>query len=246
MYTTLQWQLVLVATGFVWHRLTLQPATGDGVFLRNWQLRSGPNWLQSSPVAGFSIWLQPDFKTLISIDKNVQILQPVTEVHTGLQGRPKKIVDIEFLKEAVSNSRHIPCTELARVLGVHRNTLCLYMKNHGIERKYTCISNADLDKLIAKFKTRQPNSSIRYIVGFLWKSGIRVQYCHIIQSVHRIDRLGQMLRERRVMTRHEYYVERPNALWHMDGHHKLIRWGIVIHGFIDDFFRTVCFLTNEV
>ena len=65
MYTTLQWQLVLVATSFVRHRLTLQLATGDGVFLRNWQLQSGPNWLQSGPVAGFSIWLQLDFKTLI-------------------------------------------------------------------------------------------------------------------------------------------------------------------------------------
>ena len=120
------------------------------------------------------------------------------------------------------------------------------MKNHGIERKYTCISDADLDKLIAEFKTRRPDSGIQYIVGFLQKSGIRVQYRHIIQSVHRIDRLGQTLRERRVMTRRKYYVERPNALWHMDGHHKLIRWGIVIHGFIDGFCRTVCFLTNEV
>jgi len=125
--------------------------------------------------------------------------------------------------------------ELARVLGVHRNTLHLYMKSQGIERRYTCISDADLDKLIGEFKARRPESGIQYIVGFLRKSGIRVQYHHIIQSVRRIDRLGQTLRERRVMTRHKYHVERPNALWHMDGHHKLIRWGIVIHAFIDGF-----------
>ncbi|ESK81644.1 hypothetical protein Moror_3251 [Moniliophthora roreri MCA 2997] len=28
-------------------------------------------------------------------------------------------------------------------------------------------------------------------------------------------------------------------MWHLDGHHKLIRWGIVIHGIIDGFCRTV-------
>ena len=164
----------------------------------------------------------------------------------GLRGRPKKIINVEFLKEAVSNSRHIPCTELARVLGVHRNTLRLYMKSQGIERRYTCISDADLDKLINEFKARRPESGIRYIVGFLRKSGIRVQYRRIIQSVRRINRLGQTLRERCVMTRRKYHVERPNALWHMDGHHKLIRWGIVIHAFIDGFCRTVCFLTNKI
>jgi len=130
----------------------------------------------------------------------------------GLRGRPKKIINVEFLKEVVSNSQHIPCTELARVLGVHRNTLHLYMKSQGIECRYTCISDADLDKLIGEFKARRPESGIQYIVGFLWKSGIRVQYCCIIQSVHRIDRLGQTLWECRVMTRHKYHVEQPNAL----------------------------------
>ncbi|KAG2364284.1 hypothetical protein BDR07DRAFT_1280150, partial [Suillus spraguei] len=37
----------------------------------------------------------------------------------------------------------------------------------------------------------------------------------------------------------KYHVKRPNVLWHVDGHHKLIRWGIVIHGFIDGFCRMV-------
>ncbi|KAG1823744.1 uncharacterized protein BJ212DRAFT_1261796, partial [Suillus subaureus] len=42
----------------------------------------------------------------------------------------------------------------------------------------------------------------------------------------------------------KYYVKQPNALWHMDSHHKLIRWGIVVHGFINGFCRMVniCFV----
>ncbi|KAF9237395.1 hypothetical protein BU15DRAFT_30727, partial [Melanogaster broomeanus] len=60
-----------------------------------------------------------------------------------------------------------------------------------------------------------------------------VQYRRVTRSLHRVDRLGQVLHNQEVKRRRKYYVKRPNALWHVDGHHKLIRWGIVIHGFID-------------
>ncbi|KIM74567.1 hypothetical protein PILCRDRAFT_79976, partial [Piloderma croceum F 1598] len=34
-----------------------------------------------------------------------------------------------------------------------------------------------------------------------------------------------------------------NSLWHLDGHHKLIMWGIIIHGVIDGYCHTVCSCT---
>ena len=37
-------------------------------------------------------------------------------------------------------------------------------------------------------------------------------------------------------------MEAPNSLWHVDGHHKLVRWHIVIHGGIDGFSRVVTYL----
>ncbi|KAF8871940.1 hypothetical protein CPB84DRAFT_1691779, partial [Gymnopilus junonius] len=43
-----------------------------------------------------------------------------------------------------------------------------------------------------------------------------------------------------IIKRVKYSVKGPNALWHLDGHHKLIWWGIVLHGFVDGFSRTVC------
>ena len=33
----------------------------------------------------------------------------------------------------------------------------------------------------------------------------------------------------------------PNALWHIDGCHKLIRWCLVIHGGIDGFSRLIVY-----
>ncbi|KAJ6447560.1 hypothetical protein C8R45DRAFT_767216, partial [Mycena sanguinolenta] len=52
-------------------------------------------------------------------------------------------------------------------------------------------------------------------------------------SLRRADNLGLMLRRRNVIKRRVYHVLRPNALWHLDGHHKMIRWAIVVHGFVD-------------
>ncbi|KAJ8580248.1 hypothetical protein M405DRAFT_710069, partial [Rhizopogon salebrosus TDB-379] len=66
--------------------------------------------------------------------------------------------------------------ELADTLGVHRNTLRLYMKRHGVERKYSELSNADLDMLVNEFKKKRPDSGIRYIIGFLRRHGARVQH----------------------------------------------------------------------
>lgn len=42
--------------------------------------------------------------------------------------------------------------------------------------------------------------------------------------------------------RREYNVAGPHHLWHMDGHHKLIRYGLITHGCIDGNTRTVIYL----
>lgn len=42
--------------------------------------------------------------------------------------------------------------------------------------------------------------------------------------------------------RRGYYVAGPNALWHLDGNHKLIRWRLVVHGGIDGYSRMITYL----
>ena len=44
------------------------------------------------------------------------------------------------------------------------------------------------------------------------------------------------------MKRRKYHVERPNEVWHINGHHKLIRWRMVIHGGIDGYSRAITYL----
>ncbi|KAI6142201.1 hypothetical protein BKA82DRAFT_3942275, partial [Pisolithus tinctorius] len=65
--------------------------------------------------------------------------------------------------------------ELAHLLGIHQNTLCLYMRCHGIEHTYTEISDVDLNNLIKEFKERWPESGLHYIIGFMWAQGVHVQ-----------------------------------------------------------------------
>ena len=154
----------------------------------------------------------------------------------------KLLVNLDYLSEAISSTRHILLMELAQVLGIHQSTLHHHMKWHGIEWKYSSLSDAALDGLIAQFKKRWPESGIHYIIGFLWWQGVRVQYHHVIQSLCWVDWVGQVLHNQQVKHRSQYHVKRSNALWHIDGHHKLIWWGIVIHGVIDGYCRTACIL----
>ena len=59
----------------------------------------------------------------------------------------------------------------------------------------------------------------------------------------RMDPQNTALRWGVVVSRRAYHVPWPNSLWHLDGHHSLIRWKLVIHGCIDGFSRRIMFLT---
>ncbi|KAJ6596615.1 hypothetical protein B0H10DRAFT_1648280, partial [Mycena sp. CBHHK59/15] len=80
---------------------------------------------------------------------------------------------------------------------------------------------------------------LRYLIGFLKKHGIKVQKQCLHKSMTQVDGLGQVLRQHKTIEWWEYTSPRPNSTWHMDGHHKLIKWGIVIHGIIDGYNRMV-------
>ena len=80
------------------------------------------------------------------------------------------------------------------------------------------------------------------VQGRLRAQGIHIQRQRIRESLHRVDHSGIQLRIRRVLRRRAYQVDCPNALWHLDSYHKLIRWRIVVHGGIDGYSRLITFL----
>jgi hypothetical protein len=177
---------------------------------------------------------------------HIGYVQPFTVQRKGNKGRPRKLIEVEFLKEALNPSRNISQSKLAAAIGVHRNTLRLYLQEYGIDRDFSQITDGDLDNLVKSFRQQNPGSGVRYVRGFLREQNLRIQKQRVIASIARVDGLGQQLRRQRQrqVLRQAYRVARPNALWHIDGHHKLILWGIVIHGSVDGFSRTVSSLLN--
>lgn len=165
----------------------------------------------------------------------------MTTVHTGQRGRPAVHIDPDVLREAMSTGRKITISALARTLGVHRHTIRKQLIAHHIPRPaYSDIPDEDLDELIQAYKEYKPNSGYRYVMGFLSNAGLRVQQERVKASLRRVDGLRHVLRNHAAIDRQVYVVPYPNYLWHIDGHHKLIRWGIVIHGGADGYDRMVC------
>jgi hypothetical protein len=180
---------------------------------------------------------------MLSSEKDgVEIIPTITEVRVpGRRGRPRKQFNEQLLKDALAPHRKISVARLARVLHVHPNTLRAHLKLHGnrVYSRFSDITDAEIDILIRWFRHKYPKSGIRYATGYLRSNSIRVPKRRVLSSMKRVNPVGQRLRIRATIKRREYRVSRPDALWHMDGHHKLISWGIVIHGFIDGYSRKV-------
>ena len=56
------------------------------------------------------------------------------------------------------------------------------------------------------------------------------------------DPIAASFRWGAIVRRRTYSVPGPNSLWHIDGHHSLIRWRLVVHGGIDGYSRMIVYL----
>ena len=70
-------------------------------------------------------------------------------------------------------------------------------------------------------------------------SQISIQRRRLRESIARVT--GRLPRSLPIYRR-TYSVAGPNAIRHLDGNHKLVKWKYVIHGGIDGFSRTITFL----
>ena len=78
--------------------------------------------------------------------------------------------------------------------------------------------------------------------SFLFIHGLHISRRKLRDSLLRVDPEGVMGRLKTAIKRRSYNVPGPNGLWHLDGYHKLIRWGIVTHGGIDGYSRLPVYL----
>ena len=107
------------------------------------------------------------------------------------------------------------------------NTLLLSTINGA--GMYSAIDDVQLDELVVSAVNQHPGIGIRMLKGFLQSKGFRIQRERIRMSLLRIDPIGLMERWRSTVKRRCYNVKYPLSLWHIDGHHKLIRYLIFIN-----------------
>jgi hypothetical protein len=178
-------------------------------------------------------------RILQQIANSAQRFTPVQVVQTGKRGRPKKIINRDWLELSLRPEIGLPLIAISRLAGVSVKHIRASMQQYELERTFTPLTVDELDALINSYKLDRPSAGYRYVLGWLNRKAILVQRHRVLDSLHRMDSLGHALRNHATIDRQVYRVPCSNYLWHMDGHHKLIRWGIVFHGIADGFCRSV-------
>ncbi|GBB83315.1 hypothetical protein RclHR1_10040004 [Rhizophagus clarus] len=165
----------------------------------------------------------------------------VKRVQTG--GRPKYVINIEAVK--LLREQGFDWTKIGKILGVSASTIKRLRQDYSIEdpiQPYSLLADDDLDAIIKRLKQENPFFGIRMLMGALQTEGIKVTRQQLQNSIKRVDVLGNASRLIRTTLRRVYKVAGPNALWHIDGHHKLIRWKFVIHAGIDGYSRIITYI----
>ena len=131
------------------------------------------------------------------------------------------------------------------MLRISRWTLYRRLREFDLQTlgRFSDISDEYLDGLIFGYISRHGyTTGESYLIGFIRSQGLKVQRDRIRASLTRVDPHNTALRWACVITRRVYSVPGPNALWHIDGNHALIRWKFVVHGCIDGFSRRIMYL----
>ena len=164
-------------------------------------------------------------------------------VHGFAVGRPPYNITFDqlyFLVGENFNTRRI-----ANCLGVSVSTVRRRLRDNDISllRSYSAISDTDLDHLIRNVRSHFPRIGCRQMRAMLEADhGLRIQRCRVRMAMRRVDPAGAAIRWSEVHVRRRYNVYGANALWHIDTHHSLVRWRLVVAGGIDDYFRLITYL----
>ena len=158
------------------------------------------------------------------------------------QGRPEVDIPEDQLRYLVDQGFTI--YDISVMFDCSRRTVERKMKNGGLSmRNYTPLSDLELvDHMVSEITSLFPHCGEKSVSSRLRSRGILVKRDRVRDSLRRVNPYGVILRSHAVLHRRSYQASSPNALWHLDGYHKLIRWRFVIHGAVDGFSRLITFL----
>ena len=169
--------------------------------------------------------------------------QGTFELRQGPRGRPR----IEIREDQLQFLRDFgfSWTRIQLLLGISRSTLLRRRQELGLNDTndgYTELTDVELEQIMLDIMASNPNIGQRRMTGALRGRGLRVKQRRIRAMMRALDPEGTSLRWYGAIYRRTYSVPSPNALWHIDGNHKMIRWRFIIHACIDGFSRLVIYL----
>ena len=173
--------------------------------------------------------------------------------HTGVPGRPRIEIDPDVLSRTLALE---PKTTLADILGCSSRTVRRRQQEvedwNGIllTPRRAALSNDELDPIVSEILKEFPHYGRSMLMGAMSFNGYNIPERRIRDSINRVCGAPSRFFGSRPIHRRKYYVPAANSLWHHDGQHGefsdpindrvrsechsgLIRWKIVIHGFID-------------
>lgn len=128
------------------------------------------------------------------------------------------------------------------MLNISRPTLYRRLAEYGINTDtFTDLTEPELDELLKGIKAMHPNIGEVMLQGQLLHIDVKVSRAKLRSAIHRIDHANTVSRRSTTIHRRVYSAPYPNAVWHIDGNHKMIRWRLVIHGGVDGFSRCVVY-----
>ena len=169
-------------------------------------------------------------------------IRPAYYISTN--GRPALHIDPEWLSNQVNAFRLGP-SEIAqslRPLQVSARTVRRRIISLNIRQtwqptiEYDSPTEEQLDALVAECLRLNPAAGVETVQSFV-DGTYFVSRRQIRRTLRRLRPIHHFMRSDNTIRRRTYSVPGPNSLWHNDGCHHLIGYGIVIHAFIDGYSR---------
>ncbi len=195
--------------------VSLQPSHALSILLQ--QTRPWLSWLDAQPII-----------------RSVCCSNPASvHVETAATGRPGRPA-FDIPKETLEYLRDTNFTwvQISQMFGVSITTITRRVREFRIwqSQNVNQISNAELRNHIELIHRNYPHAGCRMVRGILTSRGLRVTVQRIHDTLAAVDPMLTAQRWGAVVHRRTYCVKGANSLWHVDGHHSLIRWGFVVHG----------------
>ena len=175
---------------------------------------------------------------IATVRAKCNVAKPICSKGPGRPPLSLSVEQVELMRES-----KFTWQEISDALLVSRTTLWRRLKKCGYSfQSYTDISDQELIDILGSLQLQFPNTGLPIMSGHLESMGIHVQRRRLIEALQTVDPVGRSQRWRSVVHRRTYNVPGPNSLWHIDGHHSLIRWRIVVHGGMDGYSQIIVYL----